>query len=356
MRKFLGYTAVLLTLVACADGGDDAIDDDDGGDATTTTGATTTGATTSTGVTVSSSATTSSGMSAGGMGGMMGTGGAGGMGAGGMGGMMGSGGAGGMGAVTAVLLIPDSSDDAIGQYDPQTGAYLGDWLGPNQATDPWSFSTPICAAQGPNGNVYVSDQLADAVFEFQADGTYVGVFADTNDGLNNVRGIDFLGTDMLVSNNGENAINRFDAAGTKLSDFVVGLDPFDVIVASGGDVVASDIGTPDQVILYPQGNPAAPMQLLATNFPQQVKEAGNGNYLVASFSAGVVSEVTPQGTVVTSVTVSSARGVHPLGNGNWLVTSSSSSIGVSVVDPVNQTTTSVRTGSGYRFIEPATVP
>ncbi len=261
-------------------------------------------------------------------------------------------------SATAVLLIPESSNDSVGSYDPQTGAYLGDWLGPNQAGDAWSFSTPIEAIEGPNGNIYVSDQVEDAVLEFMPDGTYVGLFADTNDGLNNVRGIAFLGTDLLVSNSQEDAINRFDAAGNKLADFVsdANLDPFDVLLTTTGDILVTNIGTPDEVREYPLANPASFNQLTTISFPQQISETSTGNYLVAGFSSGQVIEITPQGTVVRSVTVSNPRGVRELGNGNWLITASSSTIGVSVFDPTNDTVVmQIQSGSGYRYISPANV-
>jgi hypothetical protein len=46
----------------------------------------------------------------------------------------------------------------------------------------------INAVQGPNGNILVSDQVADAVFEFTPRGSFVGIFA--SQGLDNIRGID----------------------------------------------------------------------------------------------------------------------------------------------------------------------
>ena len=97
-------------------------------------------------------------------------------------------GAGGMAPMpeNVVLLIPDSSEDAIGIYDAEDGTFLGNFLEPNTESDAWVFSTPINAVQGPNGNIFVSDQVEDAVLEFDTGGAFVGIFADETDGLSRV--------------------------------------------------------------------------------------------------------------------------------------------------------------------------
>ena len=52
-----------------------------------------------------------------------------------------------------VLLIPNSTPDDVGMYDPYDGTFLGIIL-----TDTTHLSTPLKAIQGPDGNMYLSDQ------------------------------------------------------------------------------------------------------------------------------------------------------------------------------------------------------
>lgn len=268
----------------------------------------------------------------------------------------GSGAGGGGPSTVDVLLIPDSSEDAIGLYDPQDGSYLGDWLPPNQPTDPYTFSTPINAVQGLKDHIFVSDQVEDAVLEFEPDGTFVGVFADGTDGLDNIRGIDFFGTDLFVSD-ASGVIARFAATGARLPDLIsdATLDPFDILLEPNGNTLVVDIAAPNRVRFYPAGSTTTFSHLLQRDFPQQLKPNPAGGYLVATFGSGEVLEVDEVGTVGRTVLVSSARGVHPLGNGNWLVTGLDD--GVQVVDPDDGSTVAqVREGSGFRYIELVTLP
>ena len=56
----------------------------------------------------------------------------------------------------SVLLIPNSTNDDVGMYDPFDGTFLGTLL-----TDTTHLSTPINAMKGPDGNIYLSDQIGD---------------------------------------------------------------------------------------------------------------------------------------------------------------------------------------------------
>ena len=67
-----------------------------------------------------------------------------------------------------VLLIPNSTDDWVGMYDPFDGDYLGIFV-----EDSIHFSTPLCAIEGPDGNIYISDQIGDGVFVYDRQGTYI---------------------------------------------------------------------------------------------------------------------------------------------------------------------------------------
>ena len=81
------------------------------------------------------------------------------------------------------LLIPETTNDTIGMYDPFDGTYLGDFSDGGGV-----LIKAINAQLGPDGYIYVSDQNIGAVFRFNLDGTYFDTFIS---GQYNVRGFDF---------------------------------------------------------------------------------------------------------------------------------------------------------------------
>ena len=136
----------------------------------------------------------------------------------------------------SVLLIPESSADVIGMYDPYDGSYLGDLINGSGI-----LNLPIDAMQGPDNNVYVSDQNGDGVFVFDTSGTYLYTYCDGSDGLNNVRGIDFR-NDTLFVTSGDDYVAMFLGAHNRLADFINGgMDPFDIEFLDDGRALISDI-------------------------------------------------------------------------------------------------------------------
>jgi hypothetical protein len=246
-------------------------------------------------------------------------------------------------ATAQFLLIPDSTADVVGMYDPFDGSYLGDLI-----TGFDQFSTPINAVAGPDGLIYVSDQVADSVFRFDMDGNFVDVFADAGDGLNNVRGIDFRGDELFVTS-GDDYVARFAADGTRLTDFINdGTDPFDIYFLDDGRALLADIqGTTDNVRLY-NSDGSLSGELFSINFPEQINGLSNGNYVNASFSGDTVTEFDLDGTVVNQWVFDGGRGVHELGNGNLLVTSGA---GVFSLDRDSGALTTIRDDGSFRFIE-----
>jgi len=253
-----------------------------------------------------------------------------------------------------VLLAVDATSDSVAMLDPNTGDYLGDFL-PPAAGQAWTFSTPIEALQGPDMDIYVSDQLTDNVQRFGIDGTYKGVFASA--GLDNVRGIAFLGNDLLVSNSNPRFVRRFDSTGAPLPDYITDdSDPFDVLVLDDGSVLVSVINQTQGVRLFAPGVTTTYTQLVNVSFPQQIARAPNGNFVVAAFSNNNYTEFTPTGTVVRTFSASSPRGIYVLPNGNWLVAAGASAIGLAVVDPATGAVLNqVRTGTSWRYINKAFV-
>jgi hypothetical protein len=212
------------------------------------------------------------------------------------------------------LLIPDSSADTVGMYDPFDGTYMGDLI-----PDTGLFSTPLNAILGPDNLIYVSDQLADAVFRFNMDGSFFDVFADDTDGLNNVRGIDFRDGNLYVTS-GDDFVAVFDGPHSRLPDFITGVDPFDIHFLDDGRALIADI-LADDVRLY-NADGTFDSTIFAVNFPEQISSDPNkpGSFLNASFSGDTVTDFDLDGTIADTWFFNGGRGVFRLGNGNLLLT------------------------------------
>jgi hypothetical protein len=249
-----------------------------------------------------------------------------------------------------VLLIPDSGADNVGMYDPITGDFLGVFIAGHSG-----FSTPICAVTGPDGNVYVSDQVADAVFVFDRGGNYVFTYADASDGLNNIRGIDFRGGHLFVTS-GDDYVAEFSGPHTRLTNFIEdGSDPFDIHFLPDGRALLADIqGTTDNVRLYNADGSFA-SQLFSVNFPEQIQSdsLAPGAYLNASFTADTVRDFDIDGSTAQITPWNDGRGVYRLGNGNLLLTSG---LGVFEVEPGTGVIIAQKSAVTGRFIELCRAP
>ena len=106
-----------------------------------------------------------------------------------------------------VLLIPDSTTDAVGMYDTNDGTYLGDFIVDDPTGTLYDLQTPINAMEGPGGMIFVSDQISDAVYAFDNEGNFSYTAALT--GLNNVRGIDFRDDTLYVTSGDDYVARRF---------------------------------------------------------------------------------------------------------------------------------------------------
>ena len=76
-----------------------------------------------------------------------------------------------------VLLIPDSSEDSVRTYCPFDGSLID----PNFILSGGEMSRPFNAIDSGSGTILVSDQIADAVFEYGFDGTFLGTVLDIGD-------------------------------------------------------------------------------------------------------------------------------------------------------------------------------
>jgi len=265
---------------------------------------------------------------------------------------------------TGILLVPESTNDRVMAFDPTTGDLIDPDFIP---ADPTNLSTPIHAVLSADGTlVLVSDQLEDVVQSYAVDtGAYVGVFAPAGGAntaiLDNIRGIAVRPSDghLLVSVGGganDDAIAEFDTTGTYVGNFVAngaaGLDsPFDV-TAFGADWLVGGI-TSDAIHRYDAGGSALTNFSAINTFPEQVSVTGGGNVLVGNFSGteeGVV-EYSSTGSLVgiyDPASLGGYRGAYELGNGNILTTNGS---GVHEIDRSGNLVQTKIAGVSGRFIE-----
>ncbi|MEM6401184.1 MAG: hypothetical protein AAF757_13270, partial [Cyanobacteria bacterium P01_D01_bin.116] len=70
------------------------------------------------------------------------------------------------------LMIPDSVGDRILLFDSNDGSLIDDNFIDGSETGDGIFQTPINAIQ-VNQEIWVSDQVADAIFRFDLQGNYL---------------------------------------------------------------------------------------------------------------------------------------------------------------------------------------
>ncbi len=229
-----------------------------------------------------------------------------------------------------LILVVESTNDAIVALDATTGD-LVDSLFLVMGGD--TTQTVIMANARSNGNFSVSDQLGDLVFEFAADGSFLGVLAPAGgenlDILDNIRGHTYAADGNLLvtvaSGLNADAIAEFDSVGNYLGNFIAnaagGMDsPWDLIFRDS-DILISAI-TSDNVLRFDLSGNFLDTFVSGLPFPQQLHEAANGDVSVSNFS-GVngIGVYDTNGTFLRNLTgVTGVRGNYKLPNGNYLAT------------------------------------
>ncbi|MBI5863603.1 MAG: hypothetical protein HZB38_03660 [Planctomycetes bacterium] len=252
------------------------------------------------------------------------------------------------------LLIPDSATDSIGLYSPVNGDYLGDLIVDSDPGSAGNLDVPINAIVGPDGLIYVSDQLKDSVLRYEQAGQFVDVFCGPDDGMDNLRGIAFYGSDLLVcysstTNPSDRGVARFSASGVRGPDLIHnGADPFDLLIF-GNNLLLSDIAGA-RVSLYTTGGSLV-SSVFSIDFPEQLQyDAQSGHFFNIAYNGNRITEFDLSGRVYSQLTITSlGRGVARLANGNLLITNSTSIR--EVLANTGATVRVVRSGTGFRFIE-----
>lgn len=254
------------------------------------------------------------------------------------------------------LLVPDWTGDRVMLFS----SFDGSLINANFITTASGagFNSPKEALQVGN-RIYVSDQIADRVFEFDLSGSLVRTLGAGV--LDNVRGIEAVNNTLYVTNDGgalANSVVSFDlVSGNQTGSFVTGTSPFDVKLRNG-ELLVSD-STDDNVVRWSTAGVNLGV-LVSPNsgglqFPQQIATRGNGNLLVAGFSppAGLY-EYTSVGTYLQTLASGlGLRGAYELGNGNIMVTDGTT---VQVLNPSQGTITTIISGVNAQYINPTSVP
>ena len=247
-----------------------------------------------------------------------------------------------------VLMIPDWTSDSVGLFDPYDGTFL------RYLCKSPSASSPKNAIAGPDGNIYLSDQAGNTVHMFDTSGTYLGVYADNGDGLQNIRGIDFRGNHLFVCNStssGTKGVWEFSGPHTFVRHFITytGVDPFDIYFLADDRSLFADIGTSDKIALHDTSGTFI-QTVITTSFPEQIQSDPvlPGAFLAASFSSNQIIDFDLNGSIFRTFPLSGARGVYRLGNGNILAT-----YGTAVIemDSLTGATIQIEKTGSFQYIE-----
>jgi hypothetical protein len=250
-----------------------------------------------------------------------------------------------------VLLVVDSGNDRVMQYDAFDGSLINDSF-ILSGSGAFAFQTPKEAIQVDN-EIWVVDQLADSLFVFDLAGTYLRTIAG---GLDNLRGGEFINGVVYITNAGATnnapgpAVVMFDTAGTNLGYFSTqNTSPFDLVLVNN-ELVVTDFAA-DTIDRYDLqggylGALAAGGAGTAMNQPEQISLTAQNTVIAACFGAPIGAyEYDGLGVEVSYVpTNAGLRGARRLGNGNLMYTAS---IGIFVYDPNTMVVTDVTPpGSG----------
>jgi hypothetical protein len=238
-------------------------------------------------------------------------------------------------AQQSFLLIPDWDNDRVCAFSPVDGSLINANFIP---TNRDLFDSPKHALPTPSGTILVSDQLKDAIHEFDGFGNYIRTIASiTSSGIDNLRGMAIRAGKLYVtvgSGTYENTIQRFNLDGTGQETFIgANLDSPFAIYFRENDMLISNSRNPALIRQFDlNGVFLGQWGGTTIRFPQQItRRRSNGNLLVAGFSppAGVY-EFNDSGTQVAYYAVGAPRGVYELQNGLIMFTDGA---GVKVFDP-----------------------
>jgi hypothetical protein len=264
------------------------------------------------------------------------------------------------------LMVVDWTDRVM-LVSAQDGSIINaDFIPDDPTGTQWNFQSPKAAVQVGN-EIWVSDQISDAVYRFTASLTPT-FFAAITGGMDNVRGLQYINGKVYVANSGGGngapgtALVVFNPDGTFDRNIPCG-DPFD-IAPVGDDLLVSNIDTDDLDRYTTDGVFVSAFHasdgINGMDFPQQITSLPGGGYMVAGFtSPSGIFVINPDGSEDLSrrvLILGGLRGVHPLANGNILYTRGSAvDGGLYVYSPTGGTHTQVHFEPNLQYITPLTL-
>ncbi|MDA0719057.1 MAG: T9SS type A sorting domain-containing protein [Bacteroidetes bacterium] len=208
--------------------------------------------------------------------------------------------------------------------------------------------------------IWITDQTADRIDRFDLTGTFLSTI---NTGLDNIKGLAIIGSEVWVTNAGTNngapgsAIVRLDFQGNALGNFPTVGSSFDILDVGNNEVYIAYIGNDTRIERRDyQGNLLGDLvQTGVVTFIQQMALSPNNNTVFAAvFSnnganiAGLYEFSRADGSIVDFWQEGSLRGVMPLGNGQMLL-SAGTNYGVKILDPTSGNTTQLWPESSQYF-------
>jgi hypothetical protein len=199
-----------------------------------------------------------------------------------------------------MLMVPDSSSDKIMLFSAVDGSMINADFILDAAGNPYDFNTPKDAIQ-VGAEIWVADQVSDAVYRFDLLGQYQSTISG---GLDNIRGMELVAGTVYVTNSGTangapgvNAVVKFDTSGTNLGNFVAAASPFDVVALNATEILVAGSGNNPDVTRHDlAGNLLGTWHNGAISFCEQAIKRSNGNILIAGFTDGNIQSTTPPGT------------------------------------------------------------
>lgn len=250
------------------------------------------------------------------------------------------------------LMMPDSTNNRLALFDPNTGAVV------NQNYFGLAAGTPVHAMQ-VGDQIWVAEQIGDRVARWDLAGQPLSPLSALMD---NVRGMEQVGNTVYVSSTGTGngapgrQVVLFDATtGANTGNFLTPPSSgFGILSHQGGLLVSSDAANDDIHRYTLAGTSLGTFHnTTSVNFAEQMDFAPNGDIWVAAFSSNIVARLDPNtGALLSSFPAAGARGVKQLGNGNVMWTNGS---GAWVYDIAAGQSTQVYTGGG-RFIDTLNIP
>lgn len=253
-----------------------------------------------------------------------------------------------------VLLVPDWTGKRVISIDPNNGSVIN----PNFITTGDRLRQPVNAIASGKGTILVSDQLADAIFEYDGEGNFLRTFTDlASSGIDAPKGIAVHNGELyavVTSGALEDTVQKFNLdTGERIGTFATGFTNGADITFRANDALLGDNDT-DDILQFSHGG-----SLLGTlhnsdgvsgiDLPYQILEEPGGNLFVGGWAApSGLYEYDALGNQLAVHGTGFVRGGTRLGNGNILYTQFNA---ITIIDKDTGTLSNIMGTGNWQFIE-----